>query len=286
MKNDDVSATRRAMKAAFGLRVKYGYALDRPCDIYELISRQDLTLQFMDVPSLEGMYLEEPEVTRICVSALRCSGRQRLTAAHELGHRVFGHGTRLDAALELRDKPAENALEEKLADAFAHSVLMPASAVQNGFRLRGYDPQEPTPEQVYVVSGWLGVGFTTLIHHMRLSLGLISYSQHKQLLRADAKNLREDMIGQRTNNDAWVMDEHWDGRDVHMQVGDFITGVRTQGTEGFLNAAISSRGQKVFSATRVGEYFAMLNSTGSVKLRVSRRAFIGFYEFRYLEECD
>lgn len=286
MTNAYVTASRRAVKAAFSLRVSSGYALDRPCDVYELIAHQGVILQFIDVPSLEGMYLDEPGVTRICVCALRPSGRQRLTAAHELGHRVLGHGTRLDAALELRDSVTESSVEERSADTFAHFLLMPPSAVQSGFRLRGYDPATPTPEQVYIVSGWLGVGFTTLIHHMRLSLGIIGYSEHMKLLRANLKKLKAMIVGQETTNDLWILDEHWDGTDVHMQWGDYVTGLSNSSARDFLERISPLVGRPVFSANRVGECTAKLNPSGSVKLRVSRRAFRGFYEFRYLEECD
>jgi len=233
------------------------------------------------------MYLEEPEVTRLCVCARRPSGRQRLTAAHELGHRVFGHGTQLDAALDLRDRATDDSVEESVANTFAYSILMPPSAIQRGFRSRGYDPQKPSPEQIYVVSGWLGVGFETLVHHMRLSLKLISYSRYKQLLKTDLTSLRAGMIGQSTNNDIWILDELWNGRDVHMQIGDYVTGLSTRGTERFLNAVSPSAGQKVFSVSRIGECAAFLETSGrKVKLRVSRKEFIGFYEFRYLEEHD
>ena len=286
MTNANVSVARRAVKAAYSVRVRHGYPLDRPCDVYELIAKQDLALQFIDVPSLEGMYLADSEVTRICVCARRPSGRQRLTAAHELGHRVLGHGTQLDAALELRDAGTESSVEEFSADTFAHYLLMPLSAVQTGFRLRGYDPAKPTAEQVYIVSGWLGVGFTTLLHHMRLSLGIIGFSEHRQLVDTDLKNLRADLVGQKTSSDVWILDEHWNGKDVHVQSGDYLTGLNSRGIEGFLKIVHCLPGRTVFSACRVGECCAKLDTCGTVKLGVSRKQFIGFYEYRYLEECD
>src|SRR5690349_18588178 len=90
-----------AVKLALRERVLSGYPIDRPCDIYRLIANR-VTLQFIDVPTLEGMYLEDADVRRICVCAVRPSGRQRLTGAHELGHLLMGHGTRLDVIEEAR----------------------------------------------------------------------------------------------------------------------------------------------------------------------------------------
>jgi hypothetical protein len=62
-----------AVKLALRERVLSGYALDKPCDIYRLSSKH-ATLQFIDVPTLEGMYLEDANVKRICVCAFRPSG--------------------------------------------------------------------------------------------------------------------------------------------------------------------------------------------------------------------
>src|SRR5689334_4666539 len=91
-----------AAKLAIKYRVHKRIPNDEPCDIYDIIKREGLDLQFMDVPSLEGMYLAEPESERICICAQRPWGRQRFTAAHELGHHLYGHGTQVDQAIEQR----------------------------------------------------------------------------------------------------------------------------------------------------------------------------------------
>jgi len=103
-------AFRAATKKALRFRCEAGYALTRPCEIYDLIVRQDLELQFFAVPTLEGMYLEDGKTRRICISAFRPPGRQRFTCAHELGHSILGHGTRVDTIEDLRDSsaPTEN----------------------------------------------------------------------------------------------------------------------------------------------------------------------------------
>src|SRR5581483_8649021 len=123
------------VKLALRERVSSGYPIDRPCDIYRTIAKH-VTLQFIDVPTLEGMYLEDVNVRRICICGVRPSGRQRLTGAHELGHLLMGHGTRLDVIEEARSNAEETSLEETLADIFAYHVLMPARAVHTGFTER------------------------------------------------------------------------------------------------------------------------------------------------------
>jgi hypothetical protein len=75
---------RMAAKTALKIRTDAGYSLHRPCNAYELISKKKIDLQFVAIPTLEGMYLEDDGARRICVSALRPPGRQCFTAAHDL----------------------------------------------------------------------------------------------------------------------------------------------------------------------------------------------------------
>src|SRR5437588_11384999 len=94
----------QAAKMALEYRVRNGLSLDEPCDIYELVVRQGVELRFMEVKSLEGFYLSDGMAGQINVCAYRPAGLQRFTAAHELGHHVFGHGSRLDPQLDYADR--------------------------------------------------------------------------------------------------------------------------------------------------------------------------------------
>ena len=50
---------------------------------------------------------------------------------------------------------------------------MPKMAVERAFALRKWSISECTPDQVYMVSNYFGVGYTTLIHHLRNALLLL-----------------------------------------------------------------------------------------------------------------
>src|SRR6202163_1066669 len=89
-------AARRALTA----RKRFGFALDSPCDVYELISKYGLTLRFTNISTLDGLYLNDGLLGSINISALRPSGHQHFTAAHELGHFLLGHGAHLDEKME------------------------------------------------------------------------------------------------------------------------------------------------------------------------------------------
>ncbi len=123
-------------KRAIEFRVAMGLSFENPCDIYEAISEYGIDLQFVDIPSLEGMYLEEPEARRICVSAHRPVGRQHYTAAHELGHHLLGHGSQFDTVVGDLGQVKSLTPEERAADAFARYVRMLA-------RRRVRNPPQP-----------------------------------------------------------------------------------------------------------------------------------------------
>lgn len=152
-------AARRALTA----RLRFHFALDSPCDVYELVCKYGLSLRFTNISSMDGLYVNDGLTGSINVSTLRPSGHQRFTAAHELGHFIYGHGAHLDEEIE---KMASDSTEEIIADTFARHLLMPKRAVLRGFASLGTAPKFAAAEQYYAVASWLGVGYSTLIQHL------------------------------------------------------------------------------------------------------------------------
>ena len=265
-----------AAKAALKYRLDHGLGFDEPCDIFQLIANEKIDLQFVDIPSLEGMFLHEPEVTRICVSALRPWGRQRYTAAHELGHCALGHGTQVDMAIDQRDRQSPLSDEEILAEGFARFTLMPPRAVTRAFAGR----QQYDARSIFEASCWLGVGYETLIRQMHSSLRLISESEQATFLRSQRRDLCRSIAGvPDLEADVWPLDERWCDRRVHTQLGDIIQGV----------CAKDSTLMRPISATmslveHVGRETVDLISGGNVTISASKRSFVGFYDYRYMPE--
>lgn len=275
-----IELLRGAAKSALRFRVKHGYQLDEPCDIYELVGKQRLDLQFVDIPSLEGMYLEEVETNRICVCAHRPVGRQKFTVAHELGHHLLGHGTQIDAGFELGGT-IPNDLEERTADVFARYLLMPPRAVHAGFQRRGLDPSTATPEDFYSVSSWLGVGYLTLVQHMAFTLRTLSNDRCHELEKKPLKQVKTSLVGVPTVSDVWRLDDPWANLTVHAQIGDFILGVPAGQDD---TRVLKSSGDACCVAATVGTDSRLLTGGGVVRICVSRRNFVGFYEYRYMRE--
>jgi hypothetical protein len=271
---------RATAKRAIEFRFACELAFDSPCDIYEVIRQRDVELQFVDIPSLEGMYLEEPETCRICVSAHRPVGRQRFTAAHELGHHILRHGSQFDTVVDELDRLTNSSTEEAAADAFARYVLMPPRAVQAAFRLRGFELASLEPLAVYRAACWLGVGYITLLNQMLYSLRVLDPSDHERLSRTTPKSIKAELAGVVPKGDVWPLDEFWEKRRLHTQIGDFIVGLKSQASA----PIVTETDRGLYVARNVGESVLPLAAGGNITLCVSKSAYVGFYDYRYLVE--
>src|SRR5205085_11437383 len=108
--------------------------------------------------------------------------------------------------------------QEFLADAFAASLLMPRTAVSHAFASRGWPLEQCSPLQIYVVASWLGVGYETRTRHMRDTLSLLTFEQAESLLKKVPRDIRKDLIGESTNSNVIVVDNHWTGRPIDLAV--------------------------------------------------------------------
>jgi len=267
-------AARRALAA----RLRFGFALDSPCDVYELVCKYGLSLRFTKISSMDGLYLNDGFTGSINVSTLRPSGHQRFTAAHELGHFIFGHGAHLDEKIE---KMVSDSTEENIADTFARHLLMSKRSVLRGFACLSATPKLAGPEQYYAVASWLGVGYSTLIQHTRWTLQLIdNVTLHRLTLRTPQQIKRSQIpsVSWEGRKELWPLAPWWDGANVHLQKGDIVTGLKSPSMDYF------DIGDGCAIAGRVGQFPAMLYGGGAVTLNISEADYVGMYQYRYLKE--
>jgi Zn-dependent peptidase ImmA (M78 family) len=270
----EITAARRALSA----RLRFGYALDSPCDVYELIHKYGVGLRFINTSTMDGLYINDGFTGSINVTALRPAGHQRFTAAHELGHFVLGHGARLDQKIE---EMTSDSQDERLADTFARHLLMPKRAVIKGFANFGQTAAIATPDQYFAVAAWLGVGYTTLIQHSRWTLGLITTARLHALTLKRPQQLKRSLIPTESwtgRRELWPISPHWDGSNIHLQIGDVVTGLVASDIDYF----IPCNGYSIASA--VGRLSAPIIGGGRVFLNISRTDYVGLYDYRYLEE--
>lgn len=278
-----------ALGRALSVRKEMGIKPQAPVPVFDIIDRLGIQLRFMPIPSLEGVYRAQPSPV-ILISSDRPPGRQAYTGAHELGHHVYGHGVAVDEASELagQQSPAGMGPEEYLADRFAGFFLMPKTAVKHGFRTRGWEPSECTPRQVYTVAGWLGVGYTALVHHMRGSLGMLTYRQSALLLRTTPKDIRAGILSREVRENLFVVGEKWTDRTVDVQVGDLIllpSGTHHEAAN--LRVVEETEAALLLTATAPGLGRVHRPESGwAAFVRVSRRNYAGLGPYRHEEDPD
>ena len=281
--NDRRAIARQAMAAALRTRLSLGYGLDHAVCVYDLAEKLGVEIRFLDLPSMEGMYSSALDPT-IVVSSLRPPGRRAFTCAHELGHHNRSDGVEIDELVEQWDKPRFDH-KEFAADCFAGALLMPKMAVSRAFAVRGWSMQECTPEQVYMVAGYFGVGYTTLVHHLRGALQVLPAARAQLLLKVSSRKAQSLFLGRETPDTVVVVDDDWTGRAVDVEVGDLILVRAEARSEGAcVEPSLDVENGRLFRAARPGIGRLEAGTTWSTFVRVSRRGYLGRALYRHWEE--
>lgn len=275
-----------ASNKALRVRQSEGISIWDSICIYDLVQKYEVDVRFVDIPSLEGMYHKSSRPV-ILVSSLRPPGRQAFTCAHEFGHHVYNHGSRIDELLE-ENHPRSNT-EEFLADRFASFLLMPKSAVSKAFSIRGWgDLDNCSPLDIFTIAGWLGVGYETLISHMETSLHLINKGTAENLFKITPKQIKASILGYESSNNFIVVDAFWTGRAIDIQVGDLVllpTGTISEGNRVQLLKDDQFGVLYCGSQPGIGR-FEQASINWSCFVRVSRKGFTGLCEYRHWEEIE
>lgn len=271
------------------VRRELGINPQDPVCVYDAADRLGVEVRFLDANSMEGMYRKRPSPV-IVVASRRPPGRQASTGAHELGHHVYGHGVAVDLVSEAAGRP-DDAYDpdEYLVDRFAGFFLMSKTAVMCAFDVRGWDVHRCNPGQVYVVAGWLGVGYSTLVHHMRGSLGLLSFPWARRLSKVAPKRIRSHILGREEQGNLLIVDECWTGeRAADIRVGDLLRLPAGTAFEADNLTVVEEAGSHTIlraTAPGIGRLYRP-GSGWAVYARVSRRDYEGRAVYRHLQDPD
>ena len=282
--NDVRAIARQAMAAALRTRLALGYGLDHAVCVYDLAEKLGLEVRFLDLPSMEGMYTSASDPT-IIVSSMRPPGRRTFTCAHELGHHNRGDGVQIDEFVEQWYKPRFDP-KEFAADCFAGALLMPKMAVSKAFAVRGWSMERCTPEQIYMVSGYFGVGYATLVQHLRSALQVLPDTRARALLKVSPRKAQSLLLGWQTPDTVKVVDAHWTGRAVDVELGDLIFvrgGAQSEGA--CVGPSSDVAHGRLFRAARPGIGRLEAGTAWSAFVRVSRRDYVGRALYRHWEEA-
>lgn len=275
---------RTALRGALAVRRRTGVTKSDPVCVLDLADRLGVEVMFVGGSSFEGLYARDSAT--ILISSMRPVGRQGFTCAHELGHWWFDHGTKVD---ELDADAVAASPEERLANLFASYLLMPPWAVTEAFRARGWALDKPTPLHVYTVATQLGAGYETLVRHLRLSLGYITESTARALLRVSPRHIREELLGEAPSGiHLAVVDQAWRTVPVDLRVGDIALVPSDWAVEGrTLTPGATLPKGRLLTATAPGISRVTCARLGVAHfVRVSRSGYQGRSKFRHLEDSD
>jgi hypothetical protein len=165
---------------------------------------------------------------------------------------------------------------------------MPKSAVDRAFATRKWNPASCTPEQAFVVAGWLGVGYETLLTHMLYSLRLLPRSQYDVLNKASPKDIKSSILGEHHAKELIVVDRQWEHKAVDVSVGDMV--ILPSGclidSVCVESAGTCKRGILVRGLQHgVGSAYCT-KSGWAVHIRVSKEDFEGLSRYRHFPEPD
>ncbi len=253
---------------------------DAAVDPVDLALKIGIQVHFEPLRSLEGLYLAGQQ-RRIILGSDRPIGRRNFTCAHELGHDAHGHATKVD---ELRESARLYDPDEFAADRFAAALLMPKIAVLAAFARRKWDATKPTPNQLFVVSSELGVGYTTIAGYMGGTLNLFPKNFAAQLKRERPFALRANLIGRDLQQHLLVIDSGWRRKQVNMEVGDvaLLSGA-VDDPDGRLEFKTRLDRQTEFVAISPGNAkFATSGCSGHI--RIAPKCYRGLADYRHLSE--
>ena len=180
-----ITAARKAEQ----VRIKLSIDSFQPVNIFDICISLDVTVRFVDI-NMEGMYIAQTsgKYPTILLSNQRPLSRRVFTCAHELGHHLFGHGSKMDVLADHTTGSGAYNNEEWLVDTFAGLLLMPISSVIAEFNRRNWQIENASQLNFYTISSFFGVGYQTLISHCKANR-LLTEARASFLLKTSPSKL-------------------------------------------------------------------------------------------------
>lgn len=283
-----------AVKASIKARRVAGIDHAVPVNVYDACESHGVVVRFNDI-SMEGMYDRSPK-PRIHISALRPLVRRNLTCAHELGHHVFGHGSTIDELNDRAHIADYDDPNEFVANQFAYYFTMPTLGIRGAIASRKLNLSNVSAEALFAVSSNFGVGYTTLLTHLRYGLKILPERQFRTLRRVSPKSIRFDILGFQTATPALLVDDQWSSPTIDLETGDYVAlPCELREIPDQLRPIGSISRGYVYEACRVGiGRVHIREGLSGCFVRVARRStfegqgvgYIGLARYRHLEDDD
>lgn len=279
----------KALRKADEVRQQYKIDMYKPINIFDLCIEIGITVRFVEI-NMEGMYFSQKNGSspQILISNLRPMPRRTYTCAHELGHHLFGHGSKIDnlgnEGLHVKEYDAD----EFLVDTFAGALLMPITGVLAEFAKRDWNIKTSTPNQFYTISSIFGTGYQSLIVHCQKN-NIISNSGATLLLRSTPGKILESILGSETSNTHFkIIDNMNSSSVIDMEALNYIILPST--------ASVTGNHLRKYKNTKIGiAYIAeqpgivhIITDEGEENyfIRIQNSNYMGLAEYRHLENSN
>lgn len=277
----------QAIKKAGQIRARLKLGMVSPINIFDVCTGFDVTVRFVNV-SMEGMYINREGAInqQILISSLRPFPRRIYTCAHELGHHIFGHGSKVDGLTEESTSVSFYDKDEYLVDAFAGAFLMPTAGIEAEFTKREWNAGTASAFQFYIISSVFGTGYSTLINHCKKNT-LISDSKASELLKQSPIKILKNILGAAIPNSHFkIIDNNNNISVIDLETGNYLflpTNMIVEGshlcklTETDYGTAFIAKKPGIIRATSS-------DARVSYFIRIQNAGYVGLAENRHLEE--
>lgn len=273
-----------AMRRASEIRREAGISRTSPLNIYDLAMNDlGLRVQFTAGASFEGMFAKEQNA--ILVPSERPHGRRAFSAAHEVAHWAFGHGSQIDEEDSLEGYNARP--EEQLANQFAGYILMLPAALKHAANLLELDLARPSPFKMYEMACWFGVGYSTVVNHLQHGVQMLKPAHAAELLRLEPQKIRQHFSPRHLTKHLAVASGLKPAMPLDMAVGDHaLLPAEVEMPNDILKIVERTASGLIVEAERPG--IALLSGEGGweAAIRVMKKGFTGWAKYRHMEEDD
>lgn len=276
---------KKAIMMADDIRARLGLNMFQSVNIFDACIRLGLSVRCVDI-NMEGVYIEQEGGINptILLSNLRPLPRRCFTCAHELGHHIFRHGSKIDA-LSNESSEGSNDTEEHLVDSFAAALLMPVAGILAEFKKRKWVIQNASPINFYTVSSVFGTGYQTLVINCKVN-GLINEPKAFALLKVGpAKILKGIFTSTIVNSYFKIIDRYSQLNVIDLEVSNYIilpSDIKIDGDH--LKKYKESNIGTCYVAVKPGIVRASSSDgSSSYFIRIQNFQYVGLVENRHLE---
>jgi Zn-dependent peptidase ImmA (M78 family) len=223
---DRQQLTVMAMGAAHKAHKEFGVDPTSRVDVFGVLKGMGAYVFFRPLRSIYGAYLPTGEMLPgLLINSNLPLSVQRFTAAHELGHLYLGHKSiSLEKEVDFvpeRRSGIDN--DEIVAETFGAFFLMPRALVMGSMRELAVQREQVTPSGAYLMALRMGTSYAATVNQLQ-TLKLVRPAQASELRKHAPKQIKEKLNGEQVagRQDIWLLDEHWNGKDIFPAVRDTI----------------------------------------------------------------